>query len=182
MARYLSFGFLFAFIAGCAAPAANLPAPQIAEPQPAAPRPAEPQQINLQIRGPALPGWIQAPAPDGMGNLMLVNEELKAQFMIGVFSRKEGEPRDMVGMFMVKMMAEGAEIGTMDLPYEGSAPASMDFSGASASMGITGRAAAKFSGIDGFGLLVIGLWPTANDAAVRPVFDLVFGTLDIVAQ
>jgi len=173
MARYLSFGVVFALIAGCAAPAANLPVPRLEQPS---------QPHGLYIKVFTVPGWVQAPAPDSDGNMIMINKELQAQVLIGVFPRKDGEPRDQIGWFMVKMMSQGAEIGAMALPNQAEAPASLEFSGAAQGRIIQGKAFAKLSGIDGLGLTLIGLWPVENDAAVRPVFDLITGSADILQQ
>jgi len=179
MAKYLLFGILSAAIAGCAAPAANLPPSQPGQAERS--QPAE-RPAALYIGFAKVAGWVAAPTPDGSGSVLAVNERLGAQVQISVFPRSDGEPRDQIGWFMTKMMSKGAEIGKLDLPAKGNDPASMEFFGAAGGVNITGLAAAKVSDIDGLGLILIGLWPTENDAAARPEFYSIFGSVEIIRQ
>ncbi len=172
MIRTISFLALFCLI-GCAS---SQPRPDL-QPAPPPPPAAAPAAPQFWIRVVDLPGWMQAPDAETNG-FLLVNQATGAQVQIATFTREQGEPRDMVGWLMVRFAAQGADIG--DLSAEpGARTARLDFRAEVNGVVINGQAAAKWSGIDGIGFLLIGLWPAVSEPLVRPDFERMFGSVDL---
>lgn len=159
-------------LSGCAA---AQPKPEV---QPA-PVPTPPAAPRLFIKMVNLSGWQQLPS-DG-GGFILENQALSAHVQILTFIKQDGEPRDMVGWFMVQLMSQGAAIGDL-VGAPGDKTAWLDFRAKQGEVDISGVAAAKWSSVNDIGFLLIGVWPAVNEPAALAAFKMMFLTVDLSSE
>jgi hypothetical protein len=112
----------------------------------AAPAAAPSRSGNFYIRVIDLPGWAQSPE-SGPGGFLLLNQAANAQVQIVTFTKAGGEPRDAVGWLMVRLAAQGADIGEMTGIEPGARRPRLTFGVTANGVRINGVAAASRTGL-----------------------------------